>query len=132
MEVSNCRGCGRLFNVITNTRLCPQCIQKLEDKFQEVKVYLEEHPNSPIDIVSQDNDVSVKQIRQWVREERLAFSEGSAVGIECEGCGRQILTGRYCDECKYKVVNNLKSAYETPKSFEQKKATSDRDRMRFL
>ena len=42
MEVSNCRSCGRLFNVITNSRICPSCKQKQEDKFQEVKEYLRE------------------------------------------------------------------------------------------
>lgn len=132
MDVSNCRGCGRLFNVINSTRLCPQCIQKLEEKFQEVKRYLEENPNSSIDAVAQDNDVSVKQIRQWVREERLAFAEGSVVGIECEQCGKQILTGRFCDACKYKMVNNLRSAYVNPKETASKTDSHSRDRMRFL
>ena len=132
MDISNCRGCGRLFNVITNSRLCPQCLQALEDKFQQVKEYLREKPNSSIDAVSQDNDVSVKQIRQWVREERLTFSEESIVGIECEQCGTQIRTGRYCDACKMKISNNLMSALDTPTEVVSKKNMHDRDRMRFL
>lgn len=132
MNVTNCKGCGRLFNVMNNSKLCPQCIQALEDKFQQVKKYLNEHPNSSIDAVSQDNDVSVKQIKQWVREERLAFSEGSGVGIECEQCGKMILTGRFCDTCRFKISNNLMSALDRPKAAEPKKDTRERDRMRFL
>ena len=132
MDISNCRGCGRLFNVINNTRLCPQCVQALEDKFQQVKEYLREKPNSSIDAVAQDNNVSVKQIRQWVREERLTFSEESLVGIECEQCGTQIRTGRYCDSCKMKISNNLMSALDHHATPTVTKPTHDRDRMRFL
>ena len=131
MEVMNCKGCGRLFNQMGRHRLCPQCLQQLEGKFQEVKKYLEENPNSSIDAVSQNNDVSVKQIKQWVREERLIFSEGSTVGIDCEGCGIQIRTGRYCDGCKYRIANNLMGALDRSKTPE-KKNTHDRDRMRFF
>lgn len=132
MNVTNCKGCGRLFNVMNNSKLCPQCIQGLEDKFQKIKKYLDEFPNATIEAVSQDNDVSVKQIKQWVREERLIFAEGSTVGIECEQCGVQIRTGRYCDSCKYKISNNLMSALDRPKMPEIKRNTHDRDRMRFL
>lgn len=131
MNVMNCKGCGRLFNQMTNEKLCPACVQELEDKFQQVKKYLEENPNASVDMVSKDNDVSVKQIKQWVREERLTFSEGSLEGIECEGCGTLIRTGRYCDECKYKVTNNLMSAINKPKEAPKPKER-DRDRMRFL
>lgn len=132
MDVTNCKGCGRLFNVMNNSRLCPNCIRQLEDKFQEVKKYLDENPNASIEMVSQDNEVSVKQIKQWVREERLIFAEGSSVTIDCEKCGVQIRTGRYCDACKFKITNNLMSAMDRPKIQEPKKAVHDRDRMRFL
>lgn len=133
MEVRNCRNCGRLFNVLSNERLCPACIQGLEDKFQEVKRYLEEHVNASVDEVSRENEVSVKQIKQWIREERLSFSENSVEGIECEKCGKMIRTGRYCDECKKSVANNLMSAIDRPKPTEQPvKSNRERDRMRFL
>lgn len=132
MEVTNCKGCGRLFNAMTRQKLCPQCVQQLEEKFQEVKKYLRENPNASIDAIAQDNDVSVKQIKQWVREERLTFSEGSGVGIECEQCGRMILTGRFCDTCRGKIASNLMSAVDRPKAPEPKKNTHERDRMRFL
>ncbi len=132
MNVTNCKGCGRLFNVLNNSKLCPQCIQAQEDKFQEVKKYLAEHPNASIDAVAQDNEVSVKQIKQWIREERLTFAEGSGMGIECEQCGKQILTGRFCDTCRMKISNNLMSALDKPKTEAPKKPAHDRDRMRFL
>ena len=110
MEVLNCKGCGRLFNALTRTRLCPTCQSKLEGKFQEVKEYINQNPGSTIDIVSEACDVPAKQIKQWIREERLAFSEDSMQGIECEQCGTMIRSGRYCDACKAKLKSELRSA----------------------
>ena len=90
MNVTNCRSCGRLFNVLSNERICPECRKKLEDKFQAVKKYLEENPHSSMETVSREMEVSVKQIKQWVREERLILSDASEAGITCECCGRMI------------------------------------------
>ena len=132
MNVSNCKSCGRLYNVLVNEKICPACKQALEDDFQQVKKYLEENPNASVEEVSRENDVTVKQIKQWVREERLVFSEGSIEGVECENCGTMIRTGRFCEECKMKMKNNLMSALDKPKTPEIKKTEKDRDRMRFL
>ena len=132
MNVSNCKSCGRLFNVLVNEKICPACKQALEDDFQQVKKYLEENPNASVEEVSRENDVTVKQIKQWVREERLVFSEGSIEGVECENCRTMIRTGRFCEECKMKMKNNLMSALDKPKTPEIKKTERERDRMRFL
>ena len=131
MDVINCKGCGRLFNALTRVRLCPNCQAKLEEKFQDVKKYINENPGSTIDIVSQECDVPAKQIKQWIREERLAFSEESMQGIECEQCGAMIRSGRFCDACKTKLQNELRSATYVP-STKERKASRDKDRMRFL
>ena len=37
MNVRNCRNCGRIFNYVTGTVICPGCRDALEAKFQEVK-----------------------------------------------------------------------------------------------
>lgn len=132
VNVSNCKSCGRLFNVISNTRICPDCQRKLEEKFQEVKEYLKENPFANIDVLSKECDVSVKQIKEWVREERLVFAEGSMDGIECEQCGKLIRTGKYCDECKVKITNNLRQGINAPTKAEPVKKERERDRMRFL
>lgn len=133
MNVSNCRGCGRLFNALSDERICPACRQALDEKFQQVKQYLEEKPNSTVDQVSKDNEVSIKQIKQWIREERLTFSDGSLEGIDCEYCGKMIKTGRFCDECKSRMTNRLMSAYDKPEvKLEPRKEKDNKSRMRFL
>ena len=132
MEVRNCKGCGRLFNYLGGPPLCPACVADLEKKFVEVKEYIRNNPQASVNQVSEDNDVSTKQIKQWIREERLAFTDDSPVGIECENCGAMIKTGRFCDACKSKRQNNLMSAIDKPKKLEPKKTVRDGERMRFL
>lgn len=131
MEVMNCRECGRLFNYITGARLCGACKQKLEERFAEVKEYIRDNPSASISMVSEEMSVSTQQIRQWVREERLIFSEDSVVTIDCEICGAPIRTGRFCEKCKNQIAHNLDGMY--PKSApELSKSVRDRGRMRYL
>lgn len=134
MEVRNCKNCGRLYNVMGREKLCPACMAKLEDKFQEVKKYLEENPNSSVEDVSRENDVSTKQIRQWVREERLMLSSGVVDGIVCENCGKPINTGRFCEKCKADLSNSLSNALDKPQFTVASSPERDRngDKMRFL
>ena len=134
MEVINCKSCGRLYNTFNSSkkRLCPQCTKKLEEKFTQVKEFIREYPNCSIEVVATENDVSIKQIKQWVREERLIFVEGCIGGVTCEKCGKSITTGRFCGDCKFRIGNTLMSAIDKPIMDMSKRNTSDKDRMRFL
>lgn len=132
MEVTNCKACGNLFNYISGERLCPSCKKKLEDIFIKTKKYIRENPDVGINQVSTECNVSVSQIKKWVRQERLSFSKDSPIGIECENCGTMIKTGRFCQTCKAQMINKLDSAYEKPKIEVPKKADREKERMRFL
>ncbi|MCI8483785.1 MAG: flagellar protein [Lachnospiraceae bacterium] len=134
MEVRNCRGCGRLFNYLQGQPLCPACMAELEEKFQHVKEFLRENPKAPLNVISEENDVSVKQIKQWVREERLAFTEESQITLECEACGGKVLSGRFCDKCRTSLQNDLAGAIKRPVGSvaAPKKNTNQKDKMRFL
>ena len=132
MEVRNCRGCGRLFNYLQGQPLCPGCLAELEEKFQEVKEYLRVHPKAPLNEIAETNEVSVKQIKQWVREERLAFTEESQITLECEACGARVLSGRFCNNCRSHLQNELSGAMKRPTAtVAPKKNGSTKDRMRF-
>lgn len=134
MEVRSCRGCGKLYNYLgASTPACPACMAANEEKFQKVKEYIRENPGANIQTVADDNEISVKMIKQWVREERLTFAEGAGVGIECESCGATILTGRYCNNCKGKMtqsINDIVKASRPQPEF--KKPANESAKMRFL
>ncbi|MCI8785457.1 MAG: flagellar protein [Eubacterium sp.] len=133
MDARSCRSCGRLFNYIQGPPICMACKQKLEDKFLQVRDYIRENDSATMKEISEDNEVSVKQIKQWVREERLTFTDHSPVGIECETCGKMIRTGRFCDKCKNSMASNLQAMYAMPvKQEESGSRSKGKDRMRFL
>ena len=132
MEIRNCKECGRLFNYLSGRPICPDCKQKLEDKFMEVKTYIREHRGATIGEVAEVNEVDTKQIKQWIREERLSLSDDSAITIECESCGAPIRTGRFCKECAAKMTEGLEKSIRRPQVETARKDMRDRDRMRFL
>lgn len=134
MNVRNCRKCGKLFNHIAGMPICPACKDKLEEKFQQVKKYIREHRMADIKEVAEECEIEPGQIQQWIREERLEFTEDSPVKIPCENCGSMIRSGKYCDKCKRDMTNNLSNAINKPKAVlvEPKKPQSTGNKMRFL
>jgi predicted amidophosphoribosyltransferase len=132
MDVRNCKGCGKLFNYLSGPPLCATCIAALDVKFEEVKEYIYDHPRVGIQEVSEEFDIPVAQIRQWIREERLSFAEDSMIGLECEGCGVTIKTGRYCKSCKDKLAKGFNDLYQAPKAPEPVQKERDKARMTFL
>ena len=133
MEVRNCRKCGRIFNYVAGAPICPVCKEKTEKKFQEVKEYIRANEGAGIHQISEECEVEISQIHQWIREERLVFSDDSPVGINCENCGAMIKTGRFCEKCKAQMINGLNNSIrQAPVAKPEKKDPRDNPKMRFL
>lgn len=132
MDVRNCRGCGKLFNYVSGMgQLCEACEKQLEEKFLKAKEFIRENKGATISQVAEAAEVTPKQVEKWVREERLTFAEGSAVGIECEKCGAMIRSGRFCPACKGSMTDGLSGLYQEKKP-EVVKKERETARMRFL
>lgn len=131
MDIRNCKKCGRIYNYVLGPNLCPRCMREQEDKFQEVKQYIYDNPGVGVADVSEAMEVSIGQIRQWVREERLQFAEGSVTDIVCESCGKTILSGRFCPQCKEQMVRTLGNAYQ-PEPKAMKDDSKAKAKMRYL
>lgn len=134
MEVRNCKGCGKLFNYMSGIPLCPSCSSALDLKFEEVKEYVYDHPRVGMQEVSEEMEVSIQQIKQWIKDERLSFAEDSMIGIDCEGCGITIKTGRFCKTCKDKLSKGFSDLYPSSSQPTQQnnKDSKDSPKMRFL
>ncbi|MBR5317224.1 MAG: flagellar protein [Lachnospiraceae bacterium] len=137
MNVKNCRKCRRIFNYVMGPILCPNCREAEEAKFQEVKKYVQENRRCGMQEVSEACDVSLNQIQQWLREERLVLADDSPIGIGCEKCGKIIRGGRFCPECVNQMTNSFQSTMSgmrRPGSSydDQRRDTRDGNRMRFL
>lgn len=131
MEVRTCNKCKRLFNYLSGQPICPNCKDELEEKFVVVRDYVRDHPHEGIPEVAAANEVSQQQIRRWIREERLSFSEESGIGLDCESCGKMIRSGRLCEECKQRLLGNVNDLYKVDDSIVARKHR-EAARMRFL
>jgi len=132
MDVRNCKKCRKLFNY-SGDPLCPTCAKEMEDKFFEVRQFINDNPTATMPVVAEQNDVPIQQIKKWVRQERLLFSKESGISIDCESCGKPILTGRYCKECKNKMTDKFSSVYvEKPTQQKPGGKSSSKGKMRFL
>ncbi len=134
MDVINCKKCGKLFNYVAGAKICPACKELEEKTFQTVKEFIGENKHAGINEISEQCDVTPNQIRQWIREERLFFGDESPIGIDCEGCGAIIKSGRYCEKCKNELARGLLDAVKKPEveTPVRKMDTKQNPKMRFL
>ena len=130
MELMNCRSCKKLFNYVTGEKICPKCKEELEEKFQEVKQYIRDNPGANVDQVADECEVSVKQIKKWVREARLTFADDSLIGLECERCGRMIHCGRFCSQCAGGLEDAMNGMFK--QEIQLKSKPQSGGKMRFL
>lgn len=110
MDVRTCRKCKKLFNYLMGPVICQTCRDHMEEEFKVVKTYIQDNPHVDIRTVSEECEVDVAQIRQWIREERLEFASDSIVGLNCDRCGKVIKTGKYCPECKAEMQKTFSNA----------------------
>lgn len=134
MEARNCRKCGKLFNHLGGIPICPACKEAMEVKFQEVKDFVRDHKEATMGEICENCGVDKNQINQWIREERLVFSDDSPVTFNCENCGETIRTGRFCEKCKAQMAGGFQSSIRSamPKQSAPVKKGSDSPKMRFL
>ena len=133
MNLRNCSRCGKMFNYVTGPAICDPCKKAIEDDFQKVKQYIEENPRASLKQISEDCEVTTRQIQQWIREERLMFSKDSPIQLVCEKCGELITTGRFCAKCKNSMANTLNNTFAKPKpALQQPVKKEPKAGMRFL
>lgn len=116
-EVRNCKKCGKIFNYLGGSPICPVCRQMDEDDFKRIKEYLYDNPKASLNQVSSELEISVEKIRRFLKDGRLEIlsDEGNMI-LDCESCGKSIKSGRYCPECERNLSNNLRDTASQMKS----------------
>lgn len=96
-----------MYQSVINKAFCPDCMEADEKKFQEVKSYVWEHKGCSIIDVVNECGVEERQVKEWMRENRLQFATTSGSFLECLQCGEPILSGKYCEKCLGKMNQNM-------------------------
>jgi flagellar operon protein (TIGR03826 family) len=107
MNLINCKECGKLF-ASSGSKVCPDCQKAEEEKFEIVKDFLWDNPNSTIKKVEKETGVERELIIKFMREDRLA-AEGLLVDytLKCKHCGKAIQSGVFCEDCRNKMISEL-------------------------
>ncbi len=134
MELMTCQKCKRLFFYIRGEYLCKECKEKEDVMFERTNQYIAEHERVRMQQVSEECDIPVKQIKKWIKEERIHTVDEQEVYSVCEGCGKPIPSGQFCTLCKSQYMKDIKSALEADKrnSISRKPVKGSGVQMRFL
>ena len=111
MDVIVCERCKRLFKYVSGPSLCFDCNKMVEEKFRDVKHYIDEHEHVTMSRVADEMNVSVEQIKRWIKEEKLSVEDVADFSLTCKHCGEKISQGRYCSNCKKSVAWEIGEMY---------------------
>ncbi|PWK16191.1 TIGR03826 family flagellar region protein [Tumebacillus permanentifrigoris] len=113
MALANCKRCGRLYNKINSfVESCTVCIKEDDEKFFQVRDYLQEQRRATMYEVSDATGVDVSLIIRFIREGRITTVDNPNLNFPCDSCGTPIQQDRYCKPCKDKLQKGLSSTRE--------------------
>lgn len=127
MQLKNCVRCGKLF-VAGGNLVCPDCLDKDEEDFVNVRKYIFENPNAHVAEVSEATGVSENKIMGYLRDGRLVGDRIQAM-ITCVTCGTLIKTGSLCEACADKLAKEIHSKVTDVDEPKKVKKTGYRNRM---
>ena len=110
MEMVNCPRCGKIFAKQYES-ICPKCLKEEEAIFEKVRDYVKENPDKTVHEVSEECEVTVKRIMQYIRDGRIEAGEGMHGEFTCSQCGKPIKAGRMCEKCTIETnfkINDMK------------------------
>ena len=99
---------------------CERCGHLMYDDYGIVRNYLEVNPGATTGMVSRATGVKESEIKNMLREQKLEIREDSRTFLKCDGCGKSITSGRYCEDCSRIAVAAAKRKREKEAQEEKK------------
>ncbi|WEK53906.1 MAG: flagellar protein [Candidatus Cohnella colombiensis] len=109
MDLVYCPRCGKLF-ARHFREVCNNCFQELEKDYERCVEYLRQHRGLNIQQLSDETEISIKQITRWIKEGRISLMNAPNMSYPCEMCGTLIREGHMCEGCKTKLQRDYKNA----------------------
>ncbi|TVX96115.1 flagellar protein [Cohnella terricola] len=109
MDLTYCPRCGKLFN--KNFRdVCNNCHLEVEKDYERCVEHLRKNRGLDIQQLSDDMEVSIKQITRWIKEGRISLVNAPNMSYPCESCGILIREGHLCESCRKRLTRDVKNA----------------------
>lgn len=86
---------------------CEECGRLDYDDYGKVRNYIEKHGTATAAQVADATGVTQKSIRDMLKESRLEIAPNSNAFLQCEMCGANIRSGRFCPKCEMTYHRNF-------------------------
>jgi len=129
MNFVKCRLCREPFHSY-GSKVCPACLEQVDKDFFTVRDYIYDNPDeASVDKIAEATGVKEKHIVYLLENDRLSVKGplGDAhggitkTGLRCQICGRNISSGKMCENCKGALSKEFGAALS---SFDDKKAAA--------
>lgn len=112
LNVANCPNCGRVFQKGLHN-YCGACVKEIEDQFERCYQYLRENRSSTMNQLSEETEVSIKQITKFIKDGRIFISDLPNMGYPCESCGEHVRSGKLCLSCSDRITKGIQQVNQT-------------------
>lgn len=101
---TSCKKCGSVMVYRGLGEYCCEQCQSLDyDNYGKTRNYIEKNPGASAVDIEKNTGVSKAAIREMLKQSRFEVVEGTKSFLRCEGCGKEVRSGRYCPECEKNI-----------------------------
>ena len=108
-KLKNCVICGKIFASMWGNTTCNDCRKEIAEKEQAVTEYIIDHKDATLQEVADECGVTVKFIRKMIDAGKITI-QNENMSYPCNGCGKPIMVGQYCEECLMKIQIQIDKA----------------------
>lgn len=96
-----CEKCGRMSikYLGIGEYSCADCNHIMYDDYGKVRRYIENNPGATQIQVANALGIPKSKITQMLKDDKIEIAPGSMIFLNCELCGKEIRSGRFCFEC---------------------------------
>jgi flagellar operon protein (TIGR03826 family) len=114
LNVGNCPKCGKVY-VKNLNGMCPNCLKGIELEYEKCLKYLRDHRSCTIQEMSEETEVSERQIVKFIRDGRLTIASNPNIAYACEICSASIREGTICEPCRARLAKDASNLSEDEK-----------------
>lgn len=110
MPLKKCKYCGNIYSASTNSSVCPNCIDMVDDAYTKVRSYLYSDPEKKdFESIIENTGVTEKALNYLIDEGWVVIDDSkSDSGKKCATCGAAISEGMLCKKCMSKLSGIFK------------------------